>query len=960
MSVEISQFRNLAQNVDANRSIVLANKGAEVKDRGGFATAFTFKSTHRAATQAFLDSYRAAYGSNLGEIAREMVQSDLNAGKPLRASTVKQLIDLAEAKTAHFRMGVASFLAQDNARLAAIVDDIAASKYPNATAAQKQAAVKVVAMALPGLSLVVLNETGSQAVEHNLERAIKEMKTPLLKAGLEMAFHATGSKLASAGGAGADVNVKTQALGLITNHGRFSFDVDTPAGARAVNLLLTAACRIPAGQDGRVEVTPAKLYAALFPQTVFTDAKCAELGMTRHTAAELDLMSRTDFAAAISGNLAKLSHDSLVNHLPANSPFRYPKNSSTGILKAESGFMPSDIVARNAATPLRLADVPMIHCDSGIESFEKYPTTARAVDMFKGDAARLGQVGHNANSPSPTWRFSDSDGAQLLNTRLGFNEYQADQQAAGATADSIVNTVDRIAASDAQKRVIMVSLTQTGIYPLWHTVQSMGGYAKISEHSHYDYTVSKQADGSVNVTVSIGAELTPSNGAGSITYNIDTNGKSTVTDFQWDPPDKRAALNDFLTNDQRSYDTIAGAVRKMGLKSEGEIEYYAKFIAGEIPLKYADVPDTELPTLSRLTEEIIAGRLNLPGMERIIGGDFKTIKAMEQMMPAERHLLAEAMDALGTTDDVNLVPRLMERLPVLAQMKVDHPEMTMREILWRTLFDEPLPERLAQNPQRRIFMDAVDRCMEELGVRLQEAKQRYAAPGTEVPRPDGNEILGSLIPMIFSDLRPETAIEIIANPQKPTRITIDSLVPQSAYAYNKLSENTMDAIESQIAIDLNRRGTHGTALGGRETSRINLLFPGQDGLSIDLSHPDGLEGEELASYNSGKKTSVSRRIVDQFRAACGGNETQAKAAAICISQSGAGYIRNLLPSTVARPADGLISEHSAAICTCTKDDAGNINVRWQNCPESIIRFDFNYQIAPDGRQRLTSFIAERL
>ncbi len=958
MPIEINQFRNLAQSVDANRSIVLANKGTEVKDRGGFATAFTFKSTHRAATQTFLDSYRAAYGANLGEIAREMVQNDLNAGKPLRASTVNRLIDLAEAKTAHFRDGVAAFLAQGDARLAAIVDDIAAAKYPHATAAQKQAAVKVIAMALPGLPDVVMNESGSQAVEHNLERAIKEMKTPLLKAGLEMVFNVTGSKLASLGGAGANLDAKVKALELVTSHGRLLLDKQKDAGK--VNLLLTAACMIPANQDGRVDVTPSRLYAALFPQTVFTDAKCAELGMTQHTAAELDLMSRTDFASAISENLSKLSHDSLAGHLPEGSPFRYPKNSSTGILKAESGFMPADIVGRNAVAPLRLADVPMIHADNGIESFEKYPTTARAVDVFKGDAARLGQVGHNANSPSPVWHFTDSDGTQLVNTRLGFNEYQANKPAAETTADTIVDTVDRIAASDAQKRVIMVSLTQTGIYPLWHTVQSMGGYAKLSEHSHYDYSLNRQADGSVNVTVSIGAELAASNGTGAITYNIDVNGKSTVTDFQWDPPNKQAALNDFLTNNQRSYDTLAGAIKKMGIKSEGEMEYAAKFIADEIRLRYANVPDAELPTLSELNEVVVSGVMNLPYMTEILGGDFKTIKAMESMTPADRHLFAEATQALGTTYDVCLTPRLMERLPALAQMKTDHPEMTMRQVLWQTLFNEPLPERFIQNPQSRIYMSAIDRCFDELATQLQEARQQYAAPGTEVPRPDVNELAISLIPMIFTDLRPETAIEILANPQKPTHLTIDTLVPQPAYAYTKLENNTMASVEDQIAIDLNRRGTHGTALGTRDSSRINLQFAGQDALAINLAHPEGLEGDDLECYNSGEKSSVSSRIIEQFRTACDGNETQAKAAAICITQSGAAYIRNLLPVTVGRSTDGMITEHSAAVCTCTKDDAGNINVRWQNCPESVIRFDFNYQIAPDGQQRLTNFVVERV
>ncbi len=960
MTIGIEQFRNLAQSVDANQSIVLANKGTGVKDRGGFATAFTFKSTHRAATQAFLDSYRAAYGANLGEIAREMVQNDLNAGKPLRASTVNQLIDLAEAKTAHFRMGVASFLAQDNARLAAIVDEIAASKYPNATAAQKQAAVMVIAMALPGLSLVVLNETGSQAVEHNIERAIKEMKTPLLKAGLEMVFNATGSRPASAGGAGADVNVKTQALGLITNHGRFSFDVDTPAGAMAVNLLLTAACKIPAGQDGRVEVTQAKLYAALFPQSVFTDAKCAELGMTRHAAAELDLMSRTDFAAAISDNLAKLSHDSLVNHLPANSPFRYPKNSSTGILKAESGFMPADIVGKNAVTPLRLADVSMIHCDNGIESLEKYPTTARAVDMFKGDAARLGQVGHNANSPSPTWHFSDSDGMQLLNTRLGFNEYQANNQAAEATADSIVNTVDRIAASDAQKRVIMVSLTQTGIYPLWHTVQSMGGYAKLSEHSHYDYTVAKQADGSVNVTVSIGAELTPSNGTGSITYNIDTNGKSTVTDFQWDPPNKRAALNDFLTNNQRSYDTIAGAINKMGIKGDETIDYCTRFLADDIHLHYDGIADDQLPTLSQLTDEITSGRIGLPDVKALVNSDVKMAKAMEQMTPATRRLFAESIRSIDTTYDLSLTPPLMQRLPQLAEMKAAHPEMTIKELTWRILFDEPLPEGYENLQGFNMSNVAWRRGINMLTTMLQEARQRYAPPGTDVPPPAENEIMGRILPMIMSELPAELAVEILANPQKPTQITIDDLVPQSVYAYVGMNDNTMDKVKWQIEQDLHRRGTHGRALGASQSSRLNLQFQGQTPLAVNLSRPEGMGEEELQEYKGGKPTSLSHDIVEQFRAACGGNETQAKAAAICIAQSGAGYLRNLIPSTVARPEDGLIDEHSAAICTCTKDDAGNINVRWQNCPESIIRFDFNYQIAPDGRQTLTNFVAERV
>ncbi len=734
MAIEISQFRNLAQNVDANRSIVLANKGTEVKDRGGFATAFTFKSTHRAATQAFLDSYRAAYGANLGEIAREMVQNDLSAGKPLRASTVTQLLNLADAKERRFRDGVASFLAQGNARLTAIVDEIAAEKYPNATAAQKQEAVKVITTALPALSWAVMDETGSQDVEHNIERAIKEMKTPLLKAGFEIVFNEPSSRLAALGGANASAETKVKALGLISSHGQLLFDLTKTEDARAVSLLLTAACQIPANPDGRVEVTSAKLYAALFPANVFTDAKCAELGMRQYNAAELDLMSRTDFAKAISENLAKLAHD---------------------------------------------------------------------------------------------------------------------------------------------------------------------------------------------------------------------------------PLEKRAAFNDLLTINLRSADTLVGVIQDMGITGDGSIHYCTKFLADEIRLRHEGVADDRLPTLGRLFEDVKEGRVGLPSLAKLVGYDLKLTLMLDQMTPQTRHLFMDALSSINLSYDITLTPILANRLPQLVQLKAAHPEMSMRAITWQTLFNEPLPQGYEEMDGRDISFAFDHRNKDLLRAMLQEAKVRHAPQGTEVPPLDPDEVY-SIFPLIMSELSPEVAVDILANPEKPTRITLADLMPQSVYAYGALNNNTMEAVEKQLAADLHRRGLHGPRMGEKASCRIDLQFPGQGVRAINLDRPEGIGDEELQAYRSSDPTSVTHGIMEQFLAACGGNETQAKSAAICLTQAGAGYLRNLIPSTVLREDEGGATEHSAAICTCTKDDAGNINVRWQNCPESIIRFDYNYQIAPDGRQTLTSFIAERV
>ena len=95
MPIDINTFRTMSANADGANLLYVEDgnlKSTTAAKSGGSAAFEEFK----AATNAFLDSYKAHYGAALGQMARNTLQEYAEMGRPLSVSVVSQLIKVAD------------------------------------------------------------------------------------------------------------------------------------------------------------------------------------------------------------------------------------------------------------------------------------------------------------------------------------------------------------------------------------------------------------------------------------------------------------------------------------------------------------------------------------------------------------------------------------------------------------------------------------------------------------------------------------------------------------------------------------------------------------------------------------------------------------------------------------------------------------------------------------------------
>ncbi|MCL1916596.1 MAG: hypothetical protein FWG17_07850, partial [Desulfovibrionaceae bacterium] len=91
--VTLNTFIQTAQDVQGDVSLKVSD--GNIKTQGRVGDFFTFSSTHRATIDSFVQSLRAEYGDQAGRMAGTMLQGARDAGKPLSARMVQQLVGLA-------------------------------------------------------------------------------------------------------------------------------------------------------------------------------------------------------------------------------------------------------------------------------------------------------------------------------------------------------------------------------------------------------------------------------------------------------------------------------------------------------------------------------------------------------------------------------------------------------------------------------------------------------------------------------------------------------------------------------------------------------------------------------------------------------------------------------------------------------------------------------------------------
>ncbi len=964
MSLDISSFSNLVNRIDGDRTVVVNSNATKVKSHGSFSTFFfTTKSKLRASTNEFLNAYTKAFGTHLGEMARETLSEVLEAGKPLKACVVKELIELGEAKKAHFAIASSDVTAANSAIVADLADEVAAKMCPNATADQIAGAKLIIGKALPAICKQVFSASSASGMEiERLKDAVKDLSTPYLKAGLEMVFNIPSDGKLEAIGAPQDKTlVKAQAYALLQKDGEFIFNsLPEEQKKLATNWVMSAACQLEPNNDGTTTVTRGTIFAKLLPHDAIP--KDLHLGLFSRgyipDAAHVDAMTADEFADLMKDVTEKMTDTGLnagrMNVVSAdNSPFKTGSNNFL-LSWATKGFMPMDLINKNGVTNLTLNDVPLLQAN--IQIGQGVETPANAEEQFDRDITTLGRYGCNVNSGvSPKFQFSDANGTSILNVNLGAKDFKVDPATAEETASQIKDTVDSVATTPEQKKMLLCALSKQGRTPLTQMIFSQAQYSGINESSPFDYQVTKNADNSISVTITTGEAITGTNGNGSITYLIQPNGCSSISDFAWNPPNPREALKDFCTNTVRRSETVAQIVSHMGIDKPFLVEFVEKFVGEGIMLQYANVPDNEIPPLSVITQKL----LDNPPMKyyKVITGDFGFAQRFAGMNPEDRELYINASESLGFSNNPVTVSTLIGVLPNLKAFMAEHPNMSVREGIWQVLFNEPLPEHLHGELKGLTGDSAV------LDKLLDQMRDKVVAQHNEL-HPDNpieatpslrDQVMINVAALLDVGVSVDMAIELYVKGDLGRPITLQELEPQPVYAYPSHSlRGDVDAIARSISRDLSRRGSAGIWGGARDSSKLNINFNERQPVTYTLVKPEGLNDEELANYRASKDNPVAKELVEQLRAATGNNSKQMESAIICAGQGGATFLK-LLVNTALKKYGFDASEHSGAVCTFSKDDKGNINLRYENCPDSQLEFHWTYTIDVEGKQSLTDF-----
>ena len=95
MPIDINSFRTMSAKTDGSSLLYVQGdqlKSTTAQKSGGSAQFAEFK----AATTAFLDSFKAHYGARLGQMAANTLQEYVEMDRPLSASAVSQLATFAD------------------------------------------------------------------------------------------------------------------------------------------------------------------------------------------------------------------------------------------------------------------------------------------------------------------------------------------------------------------------------------------------------------------------------------------------------------------------------------------------------------------------------------------------------------------------------------------------------------------------------------------------------------------------------------------------------------------------------------------------------------------------------------------------------------------------------------------------------------------------------------------------
>ena len=266
----------------------------------------------------------------------------------------------------------------------------------------------------------------------------------------------------------------------------------------------------------------------------------------------------------------------------------------------------------------------------------------------------------------------------------------------------------------------------------------------------------------------------------------------------------------------------------------------------------------------------------------------------------------------------------VQNLSSLREMQPDG--LLSRETLWQGCFNEPMPANL-QDVSYRDFNDAIFNHLSKLFT--------DARPGSPTAATDGMLTLASgfTLAKTLASLRGHVALSLADFANLPTLTQLSEL-------------GTLKEVETSLAKDIKRRGTHNSLPG--YTPTISFTAPGGDTSTVRIQDTTGMNDEDKASYDAGKPSSITRNLVQQARQLCGDNEVQARQVILSMGQSGALLVRSSSPAT------GIAeSEHSPLDIDIRREENGNITMRFHKPDQSPLDMDYTFTITPDGHGVLT-------
>ena len=289
--------------------------------------------------------------------------------------------------------------------------------------------------------------------------------------------------------------------------------------------------------------------------------------------------------------------------------------------------------------------------------------------------------------------------------------------------------------------------------------------------------------------------------------------------------------------------------------------------------------------------------------------------------------MATLAPQLRRNGNIGLMMTVMQRLPEMRNQQPQGP--LSRETLWQGCFHEAMPQNLADADQPGFNRAMSSKLQDMFMARTDDPAKAF----------NGMLLLGAGVSL-------ETALASI---DKPTPLTFrDIAIPPRLTALTRLGD--MQRVESQIAIDLCRRGTQHSVPGYSPTISFGGHgVPAEAVGTVHIQATGYMEPDDRKSFESGKPSSMSANLATRARQLCGSNDVQARQVILNMGQAGAFLMRSVSLMTGV-----LQDEHSPLDIDIRREGNGNVTMRYHTPPQSRLDADFTYTITPDGQGVLTA------